>query len=191
MKRHLFVLVTAIFLAVFPISAKSDELSTKAELNPKKNCAPDGTCNCVFSPSPIPRGQEETVMIRNDFLKPQPVYARCYFIEPVGKIEPENFRHELWIDGMMSRKTLFEEPPDQKWDQISVWITSEDYTDVINALEPGEHTIELRVYKKEEGKEKKDAKRDVLLSWGSFLYVVLEQPGDVSEEEPGRSERID
>lgn len=110
--------------------------------------------NSVFSTETIELGKEDNYELKTDFTKPEPVYARCYFPEPVGKVEGKNFWHEIWINGKFIKRTQFEKPPDPEWDEIQIWVSEDEYKQEIADLGSGKHEIIIWVIKNEfKGKE--------------------------------------
>ena len=137
-----------------------------------KKLSAEGYGNCIFSTSEIVRDGEFKVKIQDIFTKPDQVYARCYFPEPVGRIEAADFWHEIWIDGLIAKRIVFGEPPAPNADQTAIWITAEDYADEMAALKPGRHEIVLWIMmnaRNESGKIKWIPRR---LSKGEFIYEV-------------------
>ncbi|MFP4153318.1 MAG: SPOR domain-containing protein [Alkalispirochaeta sp.] len=147
----------------------------------------EGYANCIFATAPIGLGEEASAPLTDRIVAPDPIYARCYLPEPIGPIEGENFRHELWIDGKLRSRTFFNEPPEPEWDQIQIWVSEDEYADQINALGPGEHEIIIWVMKNESHGERAVAGTNaageivagmeeiwipVRLSKGSVTYVV-------------------
>ncbi|MBY8983131.1 MAG: hypothetical protein KGD57_09295 [Candidatus Lokiarchaeota archaeon] len=113
----------------------------------------EGYANIIFSSTPIEYGKEDKNSIKNIFKKPEPIYARCYFPNSIGKVGERNFWHEIWIDGNFVKRTLYKDPPDPEWDQIQIWVSDEDYKNELLNLESGEHDIIIWVMKCEfEGK---------------------------------------
>lgn len=136
-----------------------------------KKISKNGYCNCIFSNEEIPKHGEAGIQIKKSFMKPEQVFARCYFPKSIGQIPAENFWHELRIDGNLVRVTEFEEPPTPDWDQTAVWITSEDYPKVMKEMGQGRRQVELRIMKKTM------MGKPVILSRGWFAYTVPENQG--------------
>ena len=170
------------------------ETNNREELMPpaKKNGTykiidKEGYANSIFASEPIELGKEDNYQLKAVFTKPEKVYARCYFPGTVGEVEPENFWHELWIDGKLKMRTNFSESPDPEWDQIQIWITEDEYKIQMEELESGEHEIIIWVMKNEykgdtaiaeenaaseiEGRVK-EVWVPVRLSKGKFKYIV-------------------
>jgi hypothetical protein len=170
--------------------ASSGEPST-AELlpdpnNPYKLLHPEGYANAVFATEPIGLGEEDTHDLKERFIYPRPVFARCYLPGPIGEISGEDFWHEIWINGKLRGRTFFKEPPEPSWDQIQIWVTEDEYRSQMDDLGSGEHSIILWVMKNEyQGEravagenaageivaEMKEIWVPVRLSKGSFTYV--------------------
>lgn len=155
--------------------------------SPYRTMHPEGYANCIFAAESIQLGREDEYDLKERFVYPEPVYARCYLPGPIGPIEGENFWHEIWIDGKLRGRTFFKEPPEPSWDQIQIWITEDEYSSRMEELGPGEHTIIIWVMKNEfQGEravadvnaageitaEMKEIWVPVRLSKGKFTYVV-------------------
>ncbi|MBY9006548.1 MAG: hypothetical protein KGD63_07295 [Candidatus Lokiarchaeota archaeon] len=152
-----------------------------------KKIQKEGYANIIFSSKPIEYGAEDEESLKKVFTKPDPIYARCYFPNHIGKIEKRSFWHEIWIDGKFIKRTLYESPPDPEWDQIQIWITDDDYKNEILNLDSGKHEIVIWVMKCEfEGKyfkiettlsgdpliNEKERVKLSRLSKGNITYVV-------------------
>jgi len=122
---------------------------TSIKGNKYKKINDEGYCNAILSTTPIEMGKEEHNILKNTFIKPERVYARCYFPEPVGEVKGENFYHELWIDGNLVKTTYYKQSPDPDLDQIQVWISEDEYESQIDSLETGQHDLVLWVIKQE------------------------------------------
>ncbi|PIU68518.1 MAG: hypothetical protein COS84_00890 [Armatimonadetes bacterium CG07_land_8_20_14_0_80_40_9] len=155
--------------------------------NKYKKIHKEGYCNCIFSTKALALGKEETYNVKDKFVKPEPVYARCYFPGPVGEVKPEDYWNEIWIDGELKLRTFYEEPPGADWSTTQIWITEDTYTKVMEELEPGEHEIIIWVTKNEYKGEKavagEEADGKIVgkmkeiwvpkgLSIGKFIYIV-------------------
>ena len=132
----------------------------------------DGYGNCLFASEAINPGQESALKIRNEFTRPEQVYARCYFPEPVGPMAAEDFWHEIWIDGKIVKRTVFAEPPDPGMDQTQIWITADDYAREMADLAPGVHEVTIWVMKNVRGKSGKIKWTPMRLARGDFKYKV-------------------
>ena len=167
----------------------SDAARAPADLDgsPYRTIHPEGYANCIFAAESIQLGREDEYDLKERFVYPEPVYARCYLPGPIGPIEGENFWHEIWIDGKLKGRTFFKEPPEPSWDQIQIWITEDEYSSRMEELGPGEHTIIIWLMKNEfQGEravadvnaageitaEMKEIWVPVRLSKGKFTYVV-------------------
>jgi hypothetical protein len=180
--RLVRLFLTGLFLAGFfvgSVPAKAQGEWQDVPGQPFRKKAAEGHCNCLFAPTEIMRGGEARAGIRSAFAGPEPVYARCYFDGPIGPLAPDDFWHELWIDGRMVKITEFAHPPQPDWDQISLWLTAEDYSTEFKALPPGRHEITLWVLKNTylsypDPPKLEENRSPVLvrLSKGSFIYTV-------------------
>ncbi len=169
------------------VSSDAAQASADLDGSPYRTIHPEGYANCIFAAEPIQLGREDEYDLKERFVYPEPVYARCYLPGPIGPIEGENFWHEIWIDGKLKGRTFFKEPPEPSWDQIQIWITEDEYSSRMEELGPGEHTIIIWVMKNEfQGEravadvnaageitaEMKEIWVPVRLSKGKFTYVV-------------------
>ncbi|MEW6265668.1 MAG: hypothetical protein AB1641_21555 [Thermodesulfobacteriota bacterium] len=168
-------IVLAAVMTVFIATIGHAENWRPVEGHAFKRTSDQGYCNCVFSSQEIHKGGENAAALKNEFTRPEPVYGRCYFPGPIGPVQPEDFWHEIWIDGQLAQITEFQEPPAADWDQTAVWIT-EDYVREMNALKPGRHEVVVWVmmnqYRGQRIKEGKNPLQQVRLSKGQFTYTV-------------------
>lgn len=134
----------------------------------------EGYANSIFAGEPLEFGKIDNYKLKDTFNKDEKIYARSYLPGKIGKVKAEDFWHEIWINGIFIRKTVFKSAPDPDWDQIQIWISEDEYKDIISSLEKGEYKIIIWVLKNEikEEKEKKEV-ITVRLSKGEFTYMVL------------------
>ncbi|MBF0528205.1 MAG: hypothetical protein HQK55_02815 [Deltaproteobacteria bacterium] len=180
-RRHVRTCLRTCFLALMivwlPISVNAAEETWKPVADhPYKKQVADGYCNCIFSHQDIPKGRESTVEIKSDYVTPEPVYGRCYWLKPIGAVRAEDFWHEIWIDGRLVQLTEFQDPPAPEWDQIAVWV-SEDYSKEMKALKRGKHEVVIYVMKNTDQPWMAAGRPDslsgqVILSKGRFTYTV-------------------
>ncbi len=169
------------------VPAGDDEDWNSVPGNPYKRIHSEGYANCIFAETPIGLGEEDRHQLKNSFIAPDDVYARCYLPGPIGPVEGDNFWHELWIDGKLRGRTFFKEPPEPEWDQIQIWITEDEYSSQMNELGTGKHDIIIWVMKNEYRGERAVAGENaademtaemkeiwvpVRLSKGKFTYTV-------------------
>ena len=179
----LAVLVSAVML----VSAGAAEKWSPVSGHAYKQISGEGYSNCIFAPKEIGKNKEAAAGIKQAFTKPEPVYARCYFPAPVGKVKGGNFWFELWIDRKHRGKVTFAKPPDAGWRQTQVWVTEDDFKKQMRSLGSGKHEgiiwVMKRVFKGKKavagqdasGKikaEMKDIWIPVRLSKGKFTYSV-------------------
>lgn len=161
-------------IVVNQVEEKKEENITP-EKNKYRIIDKDGYGNFIFASQPIEFGKEDNYKLKTEFTKPEEIYARSYFPSKIGKIDAKDFWHEIWINGKFIRKTIFNSPPDPDWDQIQIWISKDDYSDIINSLKKGEYKIIIWVLKNEIIKEedKTEVKtKTIKLSKGEFTYIV-------------------
>ncbi len=137
----------------------------------KKKSA-EGYGNCIFAGKEVVKGGESTVSIKDTFTGPEPVFARCYFPGPIGRVEASDFWHEIWINGQIKKRTLFHEAPGSNWDQIQIWVTENDYTPEMKALKRGKHEVVIWVMKNARTESGKVKWAPARLSRGEFIYIV-------------------
>ncbi len=134
----------------------------------------DGYANSIFANEPLEYGKEDNYKLKDTFVKDDKIYARSYLPGKIGKVKAEDFWHEIWINGNFIRKTVFKIVPNPDWDQIQIWISEDEYSDIIKSLEKGEYKITIWVLKNQVKEEK--GKKEVItvkLSKGEFTYKVL------------------
>ncbi|MEW5722626.1 MAG: hypothetical protein AB1896_05940 [Thermodesulfobacteriota bacterium] len=177
------VILWTLFLAAALALAPGDLVRAgdqweRVQGHPYKKKAPEGYCNCLFASREIGKDHESEVVLKEVFTRPEPVYARCYFPGRVDEIPPEDFWHEIWIDGRPVRRTVFEEAPVPGADQVQIWITEDEYAQDMAALEPGRHEVVLWVMvnvrqgNPDLPEDQKDIWTTVRLAKGEFIYIV-------------------
>lgn len=151
-----------------------------------------GIANMVFASKPIPKGKERTVEIKKKFTPKDKIYARAYFPKAIGRFRRgEELNIRIWLDGKViwrgaySGRTL----PKRRWKQMQIWIRNtkgDDFSGgmrkALDRATSGKHRvmitlvrekfIKYKYVKTRRGVKKKPVYKPVVISKGTFEYVV-------------------
>ena len=125
-----------------------------------------GYGNILFSDRQIDYSKEDVSQFKTSFTKPEKIFARCYFNNSLGKLDPGNLWYEIWLNDEFKTKVVFDKSPDPGWDQLQLWISEEDFKKELDNLNPGEYKITILVVENSSAKNQKN------LAKGDLTYIV-------------------
>lgn len=106
--------------------------------------------NCVFSTTDIGRQGENALPPGSVFAAGDPLFARCWFVKPVGRNKAGEIWEELWIDGVKRAQILYDPALPEQQDQISLEVSSR-HGARLSALSGGKHTLDVWIYRQPDG----------------------------------------
>jgi hypothetical protein len=184
MKRTMVLLTAGLCLVCFQ--------GEQASARKYKKVDSKGIANMVFASKPIPKNKERTVKIKKKFTPQDKIYARAYFPRAIGRFKRgEELNIRIWLDGKViwrggySGRSL----PNPGWKQMQIWIrnTKDDafrgkMGRALDRATSGTHRVTItlvrdkflkyKYVKTRRGVKKKPIYKPVVISKGTFKYVV-------------------